>query len=60
MCIDSETNSIQVESELPSKQYNFDFIADENVGQEILFNKLAKPIIESCLQGINGSIFAFG
>jgi hypothetical protein len=30
------------------------------VAQETIFNNIAKPIADSCLEGYNGSIFAYG
>ena len=32
----------------------------EKVDQAAIFNSIAKPIADSCMQGYNGSIFAYG
>jgi len=42
------------------KTFNFDYVADEEVPQDVIFNNIAKPIADSCLEGYNGSIFAYG
>ena len=42
------------------RQYKFDFVADHIIDQEGLYENSAKAIVESCLNGINGSIFAYG
>ena len=46
--------------ELDSKNFNFDFVGGETCDQAVIFNSIAKPITESCLQGYNGTIFAYG
>ena len=43
-----------------TKDFNFDFIANEKVAQPTIFSTIAKPIADCCLQGYNGSIFAYG
>jgi hypothetical protein len=40
--------------------FTFDYVADENTTQEDIFQRMAKPIADSCLQGYNGTIFAYG
>jgi hypothetical protein len=42
------------------KMFTFDYVADENTTQEDIFVRMAKPIADSCLQGYNGTIFAYG
>ena len=42
------------------KTFNFDYVADMTVGQEEIFETIARPIADSCLQGYNGTIFAYG
>lgn len=43
-----------------NKTFNYDYVADEDSSQEEVFHKIAKPIIDSCLEGYNGTIFAYG
>jgi|LauGreDrversion4_2_1035121.scaffolds.fasta_scaffold644903_2 hypothetical protein len=40
--------------------FSFDFVGAEDVHQEEIFLKVGKPIVDQCLQGYNGSIFAYG
>lgn len=42
------------------KTYNFDFVADMTIGQQEMFETIARPIADSCLEGYNGTIFAYG
>ena len=42
------------------KVFNFDFVGDEDIHQETIFNTIARPIADGCLEGYNGSIFAYG
>jgi hypothetical protein len=42
--------------------YNFVFngVLDMLTQQETVFNTIAKDVIESCFEGYNGTIFAYG
>ena len=42
------------------KVYSFDYIANENCSQEKIFQKCAKTICDSVLEGYNGTIFVYG
>ena len=42
------------------KTFNFDYVALQESEQHELFEKIAKPIADSCLLGYNGTIFAYG
>jgi len=42
------------------KMFTFDYVAGEETTQEDIFVRMAKPIADSCLQGYNGTIFAYG
>lgn len=35
-------------------------MVDQNISQKEVFELAAKPIVNSCLEGYNGSIFAYG
>ncbi|KAK3086386.1 hypothetical protein FSP39_017725 [Pinctada imbricata] len=42
------------------KRYTYDFVADGSATQETMFNMIGRNIIESCVNGYNGTIFAYG
>lgn len=42
------------------KSFFFDHSYDDTLSQETIFNETAKPIIDSVMQGYNGTIFAYG
>jgi kinesin family protein 3/17 len=42
------------------KQFTFDDIYDTDSKQERIFKETAFPIVDSVLQGYNGTIFAYG
>src|SRR5437870_3007385 len=48
-----ETNNVP-------KNFFFDKVFDETVPQEQIFKDTALPIVESVVQGFNGTIFAYG
>ena len=49
---------------LNNKRQNYKFVYDGAYGpttdQETLFSEVAQPVIDSCLEGYNGTIFAYG
>jgi len=47
------------ESEAP-KSFTFDSVYDWNTKQETIYKETAFPIVESVLEGYNGTIFAYG
>ena len=40
--------------------FNFDFVGNDSVSQSDIFTHIAQPIADQCLEGYNGSIFAYG
>eukprot|EP00047_Mylnosiga_fluctuans_P024708 m.168525 g.168525 ORF g.168525 m.168525 type:complete len:760 (-) comp9910_c1_seq9:718-2997(-) len=44
----------------PSKEFTFDTVFDHNSIQADVYNQTARPIVESVLEGYNGTIFAYG
>ncbi|EGB03166.1 hypothetical protein AURANDRAFT_2300, partial [Aureococcus anophagefferens] len=40
--------------------FKFDHVYDEESSQEELYESTARPIVESCLEGYNATIFAYG
>jgi hypothetical protein len=53
-------HSITVEHKGRAFNFNFDLVADELTDQAYIFNQIAKPIADKCLEGYNGTIFAYG
>ena len=45
--------------ELP-KTFTFDNVFDRNSTQTAVYNETAKPIVDSVLEGYNGTVFAYG
>jgi hypothetical protein len=43
-----------------TRQFNFDYVATESTNQEDVFNKTALKICNDCIEGYNGTIFAYG
>ncbi|XP_075152200.1 CENP-meta [Haematobia irritans] len=52
-------NSIQ-QSDSQTDPYYFDHIFDQNATNQQIFDKMAKHIVHSAIQGFNGTIFAYG
>lgn len=44
----------------PPKAFTFDTVFDESVSQREVYDATARPIVESVLDGYNGTIFAYG
>jgi kinesin family protein 3/17 len=44
----------------PPKSFTFDMVFDETSRQEVIYQKTAMPIVDSVLEGFNGTIFAYG
>lgn len=42
------------------QRFTFDYVYPSNTTQAQVFNETAKPIVDSVLQGYNGTIFAYG
>ncbi|WIA28846.1 hypothetical protein OEZ86_011372 [Tetradesmus obliquus] len=47
-------------SEEPPKTFTFDQVYDWNSEQATIFEITAKPIVDACMDGYNGTIFAYG
>ena len=63
LCVDFiNENKIILKSQGEYNSYNFtlDRIFNSNESQQTIYEIAAKPIIESVLEGFNGTIFAFG
>jgi kinesin family member 15 len=55
-----DNKTILLDAKPENKTFNYDYVVDENSSQEEVFYKIAKPIVNSCLEGYNGTIFAYG
>ncbi|XP_039592110.1 kinesin-like protein KIF15-A isoform X2 [Polypterus senegalus] len=56
----SSSNTIRLHSKPEPKVFTYDHVADTAVSQEEVFSCVAKNIIESCMNGYNGTVFAYG
>ncbi|XP_074127793.1 kinesin-like protein KIF15 [Sminthopsis crassicaudata] len=54
------SNTLRLHSKPEPKIFTFDHVADMNTTQESIFSSVAKNIVESCMNGYNGTIFAYG
>ncbi|CAN2389652.1 microtubule motor activity, partial [Pristimantis euphronides] len=53
-------NTIRLHSKPEPKMFTFDHVANLDATQESVFSSVAKNIVESCMNGYNGTIFAYG
>ncbi|KAM8978406.1 kinesin-like protein KIF15 [Sarcophilus harrisii] len=54
------SNTLRLHSKPEPKIFTFDHVADMDTTQESIFSSVAKSIVESCMNGYNGTIFAYG
>ncbi|XP_074939562.1 kinesin-like protein KIF15 isoform X3 [Phalacrocorax aristotelis] len=54
------SNTIRLHSKPEPKIFTFDYVANMETTQESVFSSVAKKIVESCMNGYNGTIFAYG
>ncbi|XP_009081245.1 PREDICTED: LOW QUALITY PROTEIN: kinesin-like protein KIF15, partial [Acanthisitta chloris] len=54
------SNTIRLHSKPEPKIFTFDYVANTEATQEYMFSSVAKNIVESCMNGYNGTIFAYG
>uniref|UniRef100_A0A8C4UIW0 Kinesin family member 15 n=1 Tax=Falco tinnunculus TaxID=100819 RepID=A0A8C4UIW0_FALTI len=54
------SNTIRLHSKPEPKIFTFDYVANMETTQESVFSSVAKNIVESCMNGYNGTIFAYG
>ncbi|KAE8596956.1 hypothetical protein XENTR_v10016296 [Xenopus tropicalis] len=54
------SNTIRLHSKPEPKIFTFDHVANIDATQESVFSSVAKNIVESCMNGYNGTIFAYG
>jgi hypothetical protein len=57
----SSANSVVIAHGNKPETFTYDFVGDaESTTQEHVFFSVGKPITDNCLQGYNGTIFAYG
>ncbi|NWS70265.1 KIF15 protein, partial [Crotophaga sulcirostris] len=54
------SKTIRLHSKPEPKIFTFDYVANMETTQESVFSSVAKNIVESCMNGYNGTIFAYG
>ncbi|KAH8334370.1 hypothetical protein KR059_009271 [Drosophila kikkawai] len=54
-----EGRSIQL-AESHAEPSVFDYVFDEGAGNQEVFDRMAQHIVRACMQGFNGTIFAYG
>ncbi|XP_062253695.1 kinesin-like protein KIF15 [Platichthys flesus] len=53
-------NTIRLLSKPEPRTFTYDHVADMDISQDSVFSTVAKNIVESCMNGYNGTIFAYG
>ncbi|XP_056151509.1 kinesin-like protein KIF15-A, partial [Lampris incognitus] len=53
-------NTIRLHSKPEPRTFTYDHVADIDTSQDSVFSCVAKNIVESCMNGYNGTIFAYG
>jgi len=65
-CVDFKShNSLSIKPSVqipdgPGNNFSFDHVFDMQTTQKQIYDVAAKPIIDSVLEGFNGTIFAYG
>ncbi|XP_054847362.1 kinesin-like protein KIF15 [Eublepharis macularius] len=54
------SSTVRLHSKPEPKIFTFDHVADVDTAQESVFSSVARNIVESCMNGYNGTIFAYG
>lgn len=52
-------NSVEAASK-PPRIFSYDYVAPPTTTQEAVFTKVGKVVVDKCMQGYNGTIFAYG
>ncbi|CAG9315874.1 unnamed protein product [Blepharisma stoltei] len=58
--IDPSKGIVVIKKDFDKKTFNFDSAFDYGTSQSEVYDKAAKPVVDSVLQGYNGTIFAYG
>ncbi|XP_066535073.1 kinesin-like protein KIF15 isoform X2 [Hoplias malabaricus] len=52
--------TVRLHSKPEPRNFTYDHVADVDTSQESVFSSVARNIVESCMNGYNGTIFAYG
>lgn len=58
--VQDSAESLLLNTRPEPKTFSFDYVADESVGQEAMFELVGRPITHTCLEGFNGTIICYG
>ena len=58
--VDTKRNTMIVKKEYDKKNFNYDRIFQENINQKEVFEICGKGVVDSVLEGYNGTIFTYG
>ncbi|KAM9477578.1 kinesin-like protein KIF15 isoform 2-T2 [Clarias gariepinus] len=56
----TSVHTVRLNSKPEPRNFTYDHVADMDTSQESVFSCVAKDIVESCMNGYNGTIFAYG
>ena len=56
----SEGNKVLITKSQHTKEFHFDSVFEDDKSNEIIYEKTIAPLIQSCLRGFNGTVFAYG
>ena len=59
-CVQLEHGKEKMVKLATQESFTFDYVAHEETSQCDIFNSVGKTIIDQCMMGYNGSIFAYG
>ena len=55
-----ESNSVIVKIKDEEKTYPFDWVADERVSQQEMYNEIGEPLLHAFFEGYNCTLFTYG
>ena len=58
--VDQQSNKIVLDAKPEQKVFIFDWVGGESTKQEEIFDVIGKPMVQTCLEGYNCCIFAYG
>ena len=58
--VDQHRGTISLKREFDRKCFTFDSVYDGSSSQKDIYSKVADPVVNSVMQGYNGTIFAYG
>ncbi|KAI8854770.1 CENPE type kinesin-like protein [Chytridium lagenaria] len=56
----NEIRSSSSDTKFPTTSFGFDAVFDESSTNGVIYEGAARPLIRSCMDGVNGTIFAYG